>query len=381
MSNSCLILCGEKSGEDHVRSFFSDLKDLVPDTEFYGVGGDFLESQNVELVYHLKEFSSWGISEVLGKIPFYKSALDRLTKMAKDKGTKTAILVDFQDFNLRLARRLSKEGVKVLYYVAPQAWAWRPWRAGSLAAFTHTLFTILPFEKKWFMDRGVRRTIGIKHPLYYEYGKIVENASLGLENKPFNDGKDKPIKLLILPGSRKLEIKNLLPHFMETVSILKKEVKLDLSLVKSSSVDEELFAEYIHIFDKIYSDKELSDALTEADLSLAASGTVTLSCALFEVPTVVCYQASLLTEMIGDLFVTYDGPFSLANIFHEEMVYPELKQTEVYAHRIALKLKPWIEDASAFEKVKKKLSKTIHKIKGDQIDIADYISKVIKGEL
>ena len=151
---SCLLIAGEKSGEEHAMSFFPELKSLVPEAEFYGVGGDELKSHGMDLLYHLKDFSSMGFSEVIGKIPFYFNALSHIEKEVIRRHTKVAILVDFQGFNMRLAKRLSKRGVKVLYYVAPQAWAWKSHRAQALSETVHTLFTILPFEKNGFRIGG-----------------------------------------------------------------------------------------------------------------------------------------------------------------------------------------------------------------------------------
>src|SRR4051812_36921836 len=126
--NSCLIITGEKSGEEHALSFFSELKKKSPDTQFYGVGGDELQSAGLELLYHLKDFSSWGYSGVITKIPFYLRAMKDILAEVDRRGTKVAILVDYQSFNLKLAGKLKEKGVEVLYYVAPQAWAWKEYR-------------------------------------------------------------------------------------------------------------------------------------------------------------------------------------------------------------------------------------------------------------
>ena len=112
---SCLVIAGEKSGEEHAMSFFPELKILAPDTQFYGVGGDELKDQGMELLYHLKDFSSMGFSEVIGKVLFYFKALSNLEKEVIKRGTKVAILIDFQGFNMRLAKRLKKLGVKTWF--------------------------------------------------------------------------------------------------------------------------------------------------------------------------------------------------------------------------------------------------------------------------
>ena len=160
--DSCLIIAGEKSGEDHAMTFLPVLKKHSPNCHFYGVGGQRLENEGVELLYHLKDFSGIGISEVLSKIPFYYKALDHILDEVKKRKTKTAILIDFQGFNLKLAKKLKALGVNVLYYVAPQAWVWKPWRSKVLEKNVHTLFTILPFEKKWFQATSVIPGVSLK---------------------------------------------------------------------------------------------------------------------------------------------------------------------------------------------------------------------------
>ncbi len=206
---SCLLLAGERSGEDHALTFFNGLKESRPNCEFFGVGGERLESKGVELLYNLREFSGIGITEVLGKVPFYYKAMSQILKEVDRRGTKVAILVDFQTFNLKLAQKLKKRGVAVLYYVAPQAWAWKAYRAKTLEKNVHTLFTILPFEKQWFMDRGVSKAKGIMHPLMIEHGERLEKV----RPKKSSDFKERRPRVLLLPGSRRSEVGALLPIF------------------------------------------------------------------------------------------------------------------------------------------------------------------------
>lgn len=272
-------------------SFFPELRALSPDTEFFGVGGDDLKNQGMELLYHLKDFSSMGFSEVIQKIPFYFKAMNLLEAEVIKRGTKTAIFVDFQDFNLRLASRLSKRGVKVLYYVAPQAWAWKPHRASILARATHTLFTILPFEKEWFQSRGVKQVRSIPHPLMLTYKHELQD----IPAKPYGSWNNK-LKILLLPGSRKFEVRLLLPKFAEAINILRKDYKVEVHLVKVGHIPTDYYDTIKDSVDVWYDSTELTKAMKECHVSLAASGTVTLSTGLFELPTVVCYQGSLLNE-------------------------------------------------------------------------------------
>lgn len=369
--SSCLIIAGEKSGEEHALSFFSELKKKSPDTQFYGVGGDELERDGLELLYHLKDFSSWGYSGVITKIPFYLNAMKAILEEVDRRGTKTAILVDYQSFNLKLAGKLKEKGVNVLYYVAPQAWAWKEYRVKKLSQYVHTLFTIIPFEKKWFFERGVRRVIGIDHPLWTTYQKELT----GFQSREMGS----PVHLLLLPGSRRFEVESLMPSFIEAARTLGKDIPLRISIVKSSSVSEELYEPYNKYFHKVYTNEELVSALKDADFAFAASGTVTLTCALFEVPTIVCYKTSLLNQFIFESFVNYKWFISLANIVQNRSVFPELLQDQVSGYNIVSHFKFWYYNREKLRETKQMLSETKHLVRGEGIDIPAYMADVIKS--
>jgi lipid-A-disaccharide synthase len=372
--DSCLLIAGEKSGEEHAMSFFPELKDLCPQVTFYGVGGDELSSHGMEILYHLKDFSSMGFSEIIQKIPFYFRALKKLEEEVISRGTKTAIFVDFQDFNLRLAKRLAKRGVKVLYYVAPQAWVWKPHRAKTLAEATHTLFTILPFEKAWFKERGVEQVRSIPHPLMLTYKNDLQH----IPEKPFGSWKEK-LKILLLPGSRRFEVYSLLPEFIEAIKELKKNLEVEVHLVKVPHISPDFYAQYSQYIDVWYNSHELVPAMKTAHVALAASGTVTLSTGLFEIPTVVCYQASLLNVFIFHNFIQYEGPISLTNIIHGKRLFPEFIQGEVNAHCIARVIRSWIGDEKVYNELKSSLKETKQLLSGEDFSVPLYMSQVING--
>ena len=369
---SCLVIAGEKSGEEHAMSFFPELKRLVPEAEFYGVGGDELKSQGMELLYHLKDFSSMGFSEVIGKIPFYFKALKNIEAEVIKRNTKVAILIDFQGFNMKLAKRLKKLGVKVLYYVAPQAWAWKAHRAKAIAETTHTLFAILPFEKKWFLDRGVSQVKSIPHPLMLTYKDELKN----IPKKPYGSW-DEKVKILILPGSRKFEVHSLLPQFIETIKLLRQEFSIEVHLVKVKHIDQGIFDYYQEHIDVWYDSEDLVKAMRECHISLAASGTVTLSTGLFELPTVVCYRASLLNEFVFYNFINYSGAISLTNIIHDQMVFPEKVQDQVNAHQLTRVIKTWLNSETDYNKVKDTLARTKDLLSGEDFSIPEYMAQVI----
>jgi lipid-A-disaccharide synthase len=364
---NCLLIAGEKSGEEHAMSFFPELRRLCPDVKFFGVGGDQLEAQGMECLYHLKDFSSMGFSEVIQKIPFYIKALKKLETEVVTRGATTAILVDFQDFNLRLARKLSARGVRVLYYVAPQAWAWKAQRAEVLAKVTHTLFTILPFEKSWFKTRGVSQVKAIPHPLMLTYKN--EHPP----ERPFGHWGDK-IKVLLLPGSRRFEVELLLPQFIQATKLLK---NVEVHLVKVDHIPASLYELHSRDVDVWYDSKDLTKAMSTCHVALAASGTVTLSTAMFELPTIVAYRGSLLNEFIYNNLVKYQGPISLTNIIHGQMLFPEFIQGFVNAPAMARIINTWTHDEKIYNQLKARLKETRKLLSGEDFSVPEYMARVI----
>jgi len=375
MSESqCLIIAGEKSGEDHAMTFFPELRALVPNTKFFGVGGDKLEKENVEILYHVKEFSSVGITEVVGKLIFYFKAMDIIIAEVKKRKCKTAILVDFQGFNLKLAKKLKKMNVDVLYYVAPQAWVWKPWRAKAIEQSVHTLFTILPFEKKWFQDRGVKKIKGVVHPLKVEYGKAIDS----IRKRQFADFQNRKIRLLLLPGSRRPEVETLFPIFIEAINLLREEgFQLDIGLVQVETVDENLYESKAVELSQRWESHQLEDAFDWADICFASSGTVTLATGLFQLPTVVAYKISLINEFLLKMLIPYKGPASLTNIILDEMVFPEALQYEADRYTLTKYARELLTNEELYNNTILKLSKTNSLISGDDFSTAEYMAKVI----
>jgi lipid-A-disaccharide synthase len=371
--NSCLVIAGEKSGEDHAMTFFPELIKLTPGCEYFGVGGDRLKALGMELKYHLNDFSGMGISEVLTKIPFYYKALDIIVDEVKKRNTKTAILIDFQGFNLKLAKELKRNNVNVLYYVAPQAWVWKPWRAKVLEKNVHTLFTILPFEKKWFESKGVSKVRSVLHPLMIEH----ESALNELRHREFKDMDGRKKRLLLLTGSRNMEGENLLKTFIRGAKLIAETYDIEVGIVKSESVKKELYESDL-AFSKIWPSSKLTEALDWADVSVAASGTVTLATGLFQVPTVVCYKVSMFTEMILKLFIPYDGPASLTNIIHGSYLFPEFIQNEADRYNIAFSIIEWLSSETNYNSTVDNLKNIGEKLTGENFSVPEYMAGVIK---
>jgi lipid-A-disaccharide synthase len=369
-----LVIAGEKSGEDHFLSFMNDIQQHSASPHFFGVGGDEMKAAQVELLYHLKEFSTWGYTEVLTKIPYYLRALKRLEQECIKRKVEVAVLVDFQEFNMLLAKRLIKHGIKIMYYVAPQAWAWKAWRAKTIAKCADHLFVLLNFEKSWFEHRGVKNVSWVAHPLFNTYLRYFS----AIEQKAYPSSSTGKYKLLLLPGSRSSELKYLLAEFLETVKKLELRFELDVSLVRARHLPIELYGEAEGYVDTWYTDDQFADALMEANFCLAASGTVTLTCALFAVPTIVTYRSSLFNEFLFQTFVNYKGDVSLANLVHGERVFPELIQEQATSFLMAQELSKLIVQEEQTHRLIDRLKQTKILIRGELERPGELIGSIIK---
>jgi lipid-A-disaccharide synthase len=374
---NCFILTGEKSGEDHALSFLPALIKSRPDLKFWGVGGDQMQSLGVELIYHFREFSTWGFIEAIKKLPFYFSAMKKIEAEFIKRDCRYAILIDYQDFNLRLSKRLKRQGVKVFYYVAPQAWAWKAYRAKALQDSVHTLYTILPFEKDWFLKRGVSCVKSVVHPVWLHHQQKVQQNKVAINEKNHFRNSDRPLQILLLPGSRVGEIQTTLPVFLETKKQLEADLsrKIEWTLVAADHLPWEKIQNNLFGL-KVLPSSQLANALLKADICWAASGTVTLTCAAYSVPTVVGYATGLFNEFIISNFIKYEGMISLCNIVHEKLLYPEVLQEKFSPYELLKFTKIWLSDEAAWQKIKSELLKTPQMLNGE-VDVASDLAQNI----
>lgn len=371
-SNNCLIITGEKSGEEHCLSFFSDLKKKCPDISFWGVGGDDLLAEGMELIYHINDFSSMGFSEIIKKIPFYSKALDNIEQEAIKRKCTVAILVDYPGFNLRLSKRLKKLNIKIIYYVAPQVWAWKSKRVEIIKENVNTLFTILPFEKDWFAKKDFINVISTRHPLL----KTYQNQLSKVKQK-----KNKQINIVLLPGSRKSEVIELLPTYIRSIKQLRKKYNnLSISIVISRSLDEKLFNPFLSEIDSVFYDDDLGKVLLNSDIAIATSGTVTLATALFRVPTIVCYTSSLFTQFIFNSFVKYSGYISLANLVARKKIFNELIADRVTEYNICVEFDKIVGDKEYANNMQIGLNEMYNSFDSINYNIAEELFEIISGE-
>jgi lipid-A-disaccharide synthase len=324
-----LISAGEASGDRYAARLVEALRRQWPDTVFFGCAGPAMRDAGVEAVVRGESLSVVGLVEVLAHIPRIHGEYRTLLAAASRRRPDFAVLTDSPGFHLRVAKALKKIGVPVFYLIAPQAWAWRPWRARTVAATVRQLHCIFPFEEAWYRERGVdARYIG--HPLVAEAHPETTRAEFMARHRL---PADRPV-LTLAPGSRVGEIQRHLQVLAGTVRRLVRERALTVLCATPSAADPSLYAPLMATGQVRLIEGETRDALAHADVVLGASGTVTTEAALMLTPTVAFYRVSPLTYAAGRPLVKIPY-FTMVNLIAGRAVIEECIQDRMTAENLA----------------------------------------------
>lgn len=301
------------------------------DVALFGMGGAEMRAAGVETVVDYREVSVVGITEVLKQLPSLRRAMATLVQEARRRRPTLAILTDFPGFHLRLARKLSPLAIRNVYYICPQFWAWRPWRANLVRRRFAQALCIFPFEEKFYRDAGVAVQF-IGHPLV---GHVHASMSREQFCKKQGLNPDKPI-VTILPGSRGGEIAYHAPVLGEALTRLRAHIP-DVQVIVAvapSVVRTELEA-LLPVNDAVrFVTDATYDALAAADLAIVSSGTATIEAALLGKPMIVIYKLSPMTARLAKPLVRTKF-FSMVNLIAGRAVVPELIQDDFTAGRVA----------------------------------------------
>ncbi len=324
-----LISAGEASGDRHAAGIMAAASRLAGDRgrlRFFGLGGDAMAAAGLDPVAHSNEVAVVGIAEVVRELPRIRRVFRKLLLASEARRPSLAVLVDFPDFNLRLARRLRRRGIPVLYYISPQVWAWRRRRVRTIARLVDRMLVLFPFEVEAYRGHGLR-VDHVGHPLVDDVPEL-ESAWDRQEGVP-----EQPV-LALLPGSRNSEVRRILPPMLRAAAALVGTADRagQVRLILAPTVAPELVRRLIGAgpldgdrVDVVRADRFA--AVAGAHLALCASGTATLEVGLLGTPLVVVYRVAPLTWAIGRLLV--DLPFvSLVNLVLGRQVAPELLQAE-----------------------------------------------------
>jgi lipid-A-disaccharide synthase len=350
-----LISAGEASGDMHAANLVQKVKKIAPDMRFYGMGGDLMRNAGADVIVDANSLSIIGLLEIITKF-FKLLAAFRAMKRAlfRDKPD-LLILVDYPGFNLRLAKVAKKAGIKVLYFISPKVWAWNQGRVKTIKESVDMMAVIFPFEVDFYKKWQVPATF-VGNPLL----EIVK-PKLARENalKEFHlDPNHKTVGLF--PGSRKGEIKRLLPIMLETAKLLKEhDPNLQFILPQASSISIDDLQPYLQtssIEVRIVKNQNY-DAMQVCDAIIAASGTVTLEIAIMGIPLTIIYKISWLEHQIAKLLVKipYIG---LCNIVSNKQIAQELLQDDATPENIAREIDKTLHDSDYRQKMINNLTKT-----------------------
>ncbi len=331
---------------------------------FFGAGGPKMKSSGIDIFFDLTKHSSIGPVDALKNYKHYKKVFDQLIELALSKMPDLVICVDFSGFNLRFAEALRKNirrhqgaffrwSPKIVQYVSPQVWASRPWRANKLAEHFDLLLSIFPFEKEWYKNHFPKIKVEfVGHPIMDRY---PNNLDVKRE-------KNSSPQILLLPGSRYGELKRHLPAMVESVNFIRQQIPNARFLMILPDEDLKNYAlPFVSSLNGLLiTTGNLMTALINSDVAIASTGTVTLECAYFKLPTVAIYKTSFLTYTIGKRIVNVKY-LAMPNIIANEEVFPELIQHNATGENIAKKTLE-ILDESKRQTIQKQLNSVIQSL-------------------
>lgn len=378
-SKNVLVIAGEASGDLHGASLVRELKKLDSSLKIFGIGGDKMKAEGMELIYHIDKMAFLGFVEVIKHLPFIKKVQRDILDEVRARNVKEVVLIDYPGFNLSIAQKLKdlksataeKLDFELIYYITPQVWAWGKGRVNKIRDLFRKVLVVFPFEEKFFRSKNVSVEF-VGHPLIQEINGYDFESRNQLDKK-FDLDPAKEI-LLILPGSRKQEVKSIFPETIEAASKLANELDLQIVVACSSNLDEKVFYELTDQKNfKVIKDYTY-DLLKHSKFGIVKSGTSTLEAGLMELPIVIVYKTSWLTYTIGKSLVKIKN-IGMANIVLEEQVVPELIQNDANAENIYIIAKNILLDEELMNQIKIKLRR-IKEVLGEK-NAPENAAKVI----
>lgn len=348
-----MIIAGEASGDMHGAKLTRSLKKQIPNLKIFGIGGKAMGSEGVDILVDAEQLSVVGITEVLSKLPVIRMAIKAARLGLKRLKPDLLILIDFPDFNLHMASIAKKLGIRVLYYISPQIWAWRQGRVHKIRRIIDHMAVILPFEEKFYQDHNVPATF-VGHPLLDD-----PNLKLTEKNQPIQS--TTPL-VGLLPGSRDKEVSSLLPMMLGAAKqMMSQNRNIKFIVSRAHSIEDGLIEAIVQQhgqgLDLEIDASQIEKGLFQnVQLVIAASGTVTLQAAIYGVPMLIVYKVSPLSFRLGKLLikVNYIG---LVNLIYGRRIVPELIQEAASPESVSKLALEMLSDPDLLKNIKTDLLK------------------------
>ena len=325
------IIAGEASGDLHASNLVAEIKKKDKKAEFRGFGGDLMKAQGVDLVKHYRLMAYMGFVEVAVNLRKVLGNIAQCKQDTVDYQPDVVILVDYPGFNLRMAKFAHEKGFKVIYYISPQVWAWKRRRVNKIKASVDKMLVILPFEEEFYKRYGVDVTY-VGNPLLDELAKFGSaNRSIFLRRNSLGEKRE---IIALLPGSRKQEVKRMLPIMLKMVP---RFPDYQFVVAGVSSLDKDLYKQIMGKTDAFYVENQTYELLQNSSAALVTSGTATLEAALFTVPEVVCYKATDFSYRLAKWMIKVKY-ISLVNLVMDREAVKELIQNDLTEEKLAAEL-------------------------------------------
>ncbi len=370
MIERVMIIAGEASGDAHGAGVVRELKRRSPALDCFGIGGDKMEREGMTLVYHVRDMSFMGFVEVVKHLPLIRAVERRLEGLLRTHKPDVLLLIDYPGFNLRFARIAKKYGVRVLYYISPQVWAWKKGRLKTMRGIIDKMLVILPFEQQLYEEHGIPVEF-VGHPLLEEM-HVTESRNefcsrIGID----------PSRRIValIPGSRTQEIHGLFPTMLEAAAMLRKKYALEIVVAAAPNIPLGLYRGMIPPGMPITIAEHAAHAVMKyAHSAMVTSGTATLETGCFGTPMVVVYKTSWITYWLARLVVRIKT-IALVNIVAGRTVVPELIQHSATPAAVAGIIEAYLADAIRYKAVRNDLSSVMLKLgdAGASIKVADAI--------
>ncbi len=333
------IIAGEASGDLHGSNLIRALKQQDPEADIRCWGGDMMQAAGGEVVKHFRDLAFMGFVEVLLNL---KTILNNLKWCKKDISgyqPDVLILIDYPGFNLRIAKWAKQQGIKVVYYIAPQVWAWKESRVPAMKKNIDELIVILPFEKPYFEEKWQWPVTYVGHPLL----EVTERIS----DEPISTPNHKPI-VALLPGSRKQEIRKKLPVMLSVIPHFR---DYQFVVAKAPGLDEAFYDSFLQQYDSVSTvSGKTYQLLKQSAAALVTSGTATLETALIGTPEVVCYKGNPVSYQIARRLIKVKY-ISLVNLIMDRLVVKELIQHELNEENLVRELNALLHDPDKIKQI------------------------------
>ncbi len=378
-----LIVAGEASADRYAARVVERLRERTVSRglRFVGTGGDNLQRVGVELIAHVRELASIGPREAASHVLKYFATYRRVVREALEGQPAVALLLDFPEFNLRLAARLKRVGIPVVYYISPQIWAWRRYRVRSVRAHVDRMLVILPFEESFYRRHGVTAEF-VGHPLLDDSHPMQDRRAF-LEDLDLDP---KRTTLALMPGSRRKEVEYILPSLVGAAAKIRKEIDAQFILSIAPTIQpnqvERLLARTgaasVIGPDLRAVTADSRDIFASSDFALVKSGTTTLEAALAGTPHLVTYRISPISWFAGKILIRsrFKG---LANLIAGERIVPELLQDDATPARLAAAALDYLCDPERMDNMKSRLRGIRERLGERQASLA--VAEVLAGYL